>query len=105
MTVIDQARPTAELERRDGLLVVPPGATVPEGYGVFNDMDHTGHTQLAWDPDNPDEVEAARTFFDKLRGKGYAATRRAPGERHGETVHEFDPAARELTMQPAIAGG
>lgn len=104
MTITEE-RATAPAERRDGLIVVRSGEQVPEGHGVFNDMDHTGHTQLAWDPANPDEVEAARTHFDKLRGKGYAAVRRNAGERNGETVHEFDPAARELTMRPAPVGG
>lgn len=68
------------------------------------ELDHSGHTELIWTSSNEAEVAAARAHFDALRAKGYLATRRAPdGTR--ETIHEFDPNAETITMQPQTVGG
>lgn len=93
-----------KIERRHGLLVVPNGDPVPDGYCELRELDRSGHTRLAWDPTNEAETAAARAHFDVLRGKGYLATRRT-GERSGETMPEWDAGAREITMQPQTVGG
>jgi hypothetical protein len=86
------------------LTVIPPGAEVPEGHGILLILDRTGHTTLTWNPEAPEEVAAARSHFAALRGTGYLATRQT-GPHTGETLHEFDPTAAEITMQPATVGG
>jgi hypothetical protein len=91
-------------DRRHGLIVIPLGAEVPDGYGVLLELDRSGHTRLAWDPSNETETELARAHYQGLREKGYLATRRT-GPREGETMPEWDATAREVTMQPGPVGG
>ena len=68
-------------------------------------MDRTGDTKSMWDKNNPDEVEAARTTFDKLKKKGYLAFRVADGGKKGEVIREFDPSAESIILSPPVAGG
>jgi hypothetical protein len=84
-------------------LRVPADQALPDGQPLMRVLDRTGDTRLSWNPDDPGEVAAAKAHFDALRGKGYLATKRGAGGR--ETVHSFDPAAREITMQPQTVGG
>jgi hypothetical protein len=81
------------------------GDSAPEGKGALSIMDRTGDSRFGWDPNNAEEVRLAREHFDSLRGKRYLAYRvNAQGGR-GETIHEFDPAAREIIMAPQTVGG
>lgn len=65
-----------------------------------------GDTRVMWDPDNADEVEAARAAFDKLRGeKKFVAYKVAePGDK-GEVIREFDPQAGKIILAPPMVGG
>lgn len=70
-------------------------------------LDHTGDTRQQWDPNKPDEVEAARATFDKMRKKGYAAykvDKDKPTEK-GEVIRDFDPQAGMMILAPPMAGG
>ena len=69
-------------------------------------MDRTGDTKIMWDPDNPDEVSAARKTFDELVGKKkmLAFSVKKSGKQ-GEQVREFDPKAERLIITPALVGG
>ena len=73
--------------------------------GEMSVMDSSGHRQLKWKRDNPDEVAAAQSVFDRLMERGYSAfgakTKAAP--RHA--MKNFDPEAAEVVMVPRIAGG
>jgi hypothetical protein len=69
-------------------------------------LDHTGDTKLIWDSDKPEEVDAAREMFNKLKKKGYAAY--SVEGKHGEkgtVLKEFDPDAERIIMCPMVAGG
>lgn len=68
------------------------------------ELDQTGHIEMHWDSDNTDEAGEARRTFDRLRAKGYAATRPAEGGGR-ETIHSFEEARGDVVMQPATAGG
>lgn len=64
-----------------------------------------GDTRLTWHSGNGAEVDAARTMFNTLHGKGYRAhTVQANGE-PGEIIHRFDPAAGAIVMVPQTVGG
>lgn len=68
-------------------------------------MDGTGDTKITWNTDVAIEVENARSQFNALRGKGYAAYRvRGDGE-PGEIMNHFDPHAGMMIMHPAMQGG
>lgn len=69
-------------------------------------MNHTGDTKVVWDPDNPDEVAAAKIQFDTLKGKGFAAFRvQGPKGEQGEQITEFDPKAVKMILIPPMRGG
>lgn len=68
-------------------------------------MDHTGDTKTIWNPDNEDEVEAARSTFKKLRKKGYLAYKVKKGGESGEAIDEFDPSLGKIILSPPMAGG
>jgi DNA-binding LacI/PurR family transcriptional regulator len=65
-------------------------------------LDRTGHTTHEWDSSKPDEVEAARTLFTTLTGKGYRAFL---GGESGKRMDRFDPEAEEMTLVPQLQGG
>jgi len=69
-------------------------------------MDKTGDSKLIWDPAVPEEVEAARNTFEKLRNKkSYVAyTVKDDGEK-GEVLHSFDPNIARIIMAPAMVAG
>jgi hypothetical protein len=68
-------------------------------------LDRTGHSRQIWDPRNPDEVEAARATFNKLKGKGYIAYKVKPDGSEGEIMTTFDPQAEKMIMAPPVVGG
>lgn len=68
-------------------------------------MDVTGDTKIMWSADNPDEVEAAKATFDKLKSKKFLAyTVRDDGEK-GEVIRNFDKTAERIIMAPQLVGG
>jgi hypothetical protein len=77
----------------------------PAPSGLMEVMGPDGDLKSTWDKDNPDEVAAARSQFDRLTKKGYIAYRvKGKGDR-GEVIREFDPEAGSLILSPAMAGG
>ena len=68
-------------------------------------LDRTGHTSIAWNPDNTDEVATARATFRAMRDKGYRAFRIGRGGRQGERLDEFDPNAEQIMLVPHMQGG
>jgi hypothetical protein len=74
--------------------------------GTMAVMNRTGDTKVMWNPDEPEEVKAAKRTWDDLVGKkrflGYRVQR--DGE-PGEQVREFDPHAAKLIICPPMAGG
>jgi ssDNA-binding replication factor A large subunit len=69
-------------------------------------MDGTGDTKIIWDPNNADEVAAAKASFDSLKAKGFAAHKvEGPKGEQGELIREFDPKAGRIIMVPQFQGG
>lgn len=68
-------------------------------------MDRTGDTKLIFDPNRPDEVEAAQEMFKKMKKKGYLAYRVTDSGGNGEVMHEFDAKAGKIVMAPPMVGG
>ena len=75
--------------------ILPPGTTITPG-----------DTRIIWDSTRPDEVDAARSTFDKLIAKGYTAFR-AEGRdgEQGARLHQWDPKAERIIFIPRIQGG
>lgn len=73
--------------------------------GAIAVMDDSGDTKIAWDSDNPDEVENARASFRRLRDKGYGAFKADKKGEKSETMHDFDPNAEKIIMSPPMRGG
>jgi hypothetical protein len=68
-------------------------------------MDRTGHTTINWDPNNPDDVRAARDTFDEMKKKGFTAFRVELQEGRGTRLDSFDPTAAKIMLVPQMAGG
>jgi hypothetical protein len=68
-------------------------------------LDHTGHTSHTWDSENPVEVDAARSLFNSLTGKGYRAFKRGETDRPSSRMDTFDPSVEEMTFVPQLRGG
>lgn len=68
-------------------------------------IDHTGDSKTIWNPDNQDEVDAAKATFDALKKKNYIAyTVKANGKKN-EIIHSFDPELGKIIMVPPMVGG
>ncbi len=72
--------------------------------GELRKLDRSGDTKHEWDPNKPEEVEAARELFYLYRSQGFAAAR-MESEAAGEIIHEFDPHAGTIIFQPPMTGG
>jgi hypothetical protein len=69
-------------------------------------MGREGDTKTIWDPDNPDEVEAAETQFETLVGeKKYLAFAVKRNGEKGEQIREFDPTLGKIILVPPMQGG
>lgn len=80
-------------------------AVVEARKGEMSILGPDGDTKLIWDPNNADEVEAARATFDSLRAKGYLAYAVERGGGKGEVLTEFDPNQEKIILAPAVRGG
>jgi hypothetical protein len=68
-------------------------------------LDKTGHTTHSWNSDNEAEVEAARSLFASLTGKGYRAFVGSNADKPGRRMDSFDPSVEEMTFVPQLRGG
>jgi hypothetical protein len=68
-------------------------------------LDTTGDSKTTWDPNQPDEVSAARSTFDRLKGKGYIAYRVNQAGDKGEVMREFDATVGKMILSPPLVGG
>ena len=83
--------------------ICPP--EVPSQKACLEIVDRTGHTEVSWDPDDPEEVQAAQEAFGECLGKGYAAFSMQSDGKQGEQIRSFDPYAGRILMLPALVGG
>ncbi len=72
---------------------------------VLRVLNANGDDRVDFDPDVQDErLARARALFEAKVGKGWMAY--APdGTGGGTQIRRFDPKAKEIVLQPAIAGG
>lgn len=73
--------------------------------GTLRTMDKSGDTKVIWDPSNPNEVEAARTMYDKLVAKRFQPFGVAAKGEKGVKISAFDPDIAQIIMVPPMAGG
>ena len=73
--------------------------------GEMNILDTTGDTKVIWDPENDDEVEAARDQFDTLIEKGFSAFQVKKNGEKGREIKRFNPEAGKIIMVPVVVGG
>jgi hypothetical protein len=66
-------------------------------------LDHRGHTELSWNPETVDEVEAVRERFEALMRQNFVAYDLTSSP--GEMIREFRPQATELLLTPEYVGG
>jgi len=65
-----------------------------------------GDLKVIWDPDNEDEVQAAREQFYALKKKGYMAWNVGRlGKKTDNEVKEFDPDLKKLIITPPVKKG
>jgi hypothetical protein len=68
-------------------------------------LDASGDSRTIWNPENQDEVDAAKATFDRLKGKGYLAYSVDEDGGRGEVMQRFDPHAGRIIMSRPLAGG
>lgn len=73
--------------------------------GELRELNETGDTKVIWDPDNRDEVDAAKCQFNTLKSKGFTAYSVNKDGEKNKAITEFDPKASKIIMVPKIAGG
>lgn len=79
--------------------------TMIEEKNTLHVLDHTGDTKVMWSADNPDEVDAAKATFDRLKKKGFLAYSVKKDGSKGEVIREFDKTAERIIMSPQLVGG
>jgi hypothetical protein len=100
---------------------------IPQNHGCFAQMGQEGDIKYTWDPNNPEEVEAARSHFNDLKAKGFLIFKmkrwsrneqvedfdprqgrlmfQAPEDTDGELAEDFDPNDRRYIATPQMQGG
>lgn len=74
-------------------------------FEVINYKPYDGDTKHMWDPNNPDEVEAAKTMFETFKKKGYAIFLVDKVGDQGDQVREFSANAGKYIFVPPMKGG
>jgi hypothetical protein len=73
--------------------------------GEMSVMDSSGHKELKWNTDHPEEVAAARKTFDNLIAKGYSAFGSDKKQEPKHLMKNFNPEMEEVVMVPRTVGG
>ena len=68
-------------------------------------IDQTGDTKTIWNPDNQDEVDAAKAIFDALKKKNYIAYSVSANGKKNDIIRSFDPELGKIIMIPPVIGG
>ena len=65
-----------------------------------------GDLKIIWDPNNQEEVAAARKAFDELRAKKYMAWDvKEKGKKGDNEVKAFNPELEKMIMTPPVQKG
>ena len=69
------------------------------------DKEH-GDLKLIWDPENAEEVTAARKMFDDMRKKGHMAWDVGEKGRKGDNeIKQFNPSLEKIIITPPVKKG
>jgi hypothetical protein len=67
-------------------------------------MDHTGHSEEAFDPNDILSLQEAERRFAELTARGFTAAK-ITGDGKNPIVRQFDPTAEQIVMIPRLQGG
>ena len=73
--------------------------------GELRFLSKNGDTKVIWNPDNKDEVKAARNQFDELKDKKFKAFEVDKEGNKGKQIYRFNEKAGRIIMVPPLAGG
>lgn len=72
---------------------------------VLRILDHTGHTEVQFNPADPVAVAAVREQFDAIMAQEHGLAYTMENGEKGAVIREFDPTAKETYVTPQIVGG
>jgi len=75
------------------------------GLHVLVILDHTGHTEVTYDPTDPVAVQEVRDQFDAIMEAQRPLVYTMVNGEQGSVITEFDPSAEEIYMSPQLVGG
>ena len=64
-----------------------------------------GDERVSWDPDDEEQVAAARKKFEAARKRGCIAYRVSPEDEKCAEIKEFNPAVSDVILVPLAQGG
>lgn len=67
-------------------------------------MDSSGDKETTWNPDDPDEVAAAKAIFDAVKKRGYLVYSQPAGA-SGVALGQFDASVENMVAVPPIVAG
>lgn len=73
--------------------------------GEMRWLSEEGDLKVIWNPDNDEEISAARDQFDRLIKKGYKAFSVKKDGNQGKEIKAFDEEAGKIIMTPGLVGG
>ena len=76
-----------------------------EGKSGLYVLDGSGDSRFMWSKDNPDEIDAAKKTFKRLKEKGYLAYSVQADGSKGQVMAAFNPDVEKIIMAPALVGG
>lgn len=68
-------------------------------------LDHTGHSEKAWEAADTVGVAEAEKRFVELTGKGFLAFEPGKDGEAGRQLKAFDPSVEITTFTPSLQGG
>lgn len=72
---------------------------------VHKVMDHTGHSEKAWDAADVVSAAEAEKRFKELTGQGFVALEPGKDGTPGRLLKAFDPEVETTLFQPQLQGG
>jgi hypothetical protein len=73
--------------------------------GLMKIFDGDRQETHVWDPQVPEQVEAARLKVEHYRNRGFVVCQTAEGRKSGGPLVRFDPQAEEIFMLRFVDGG
>jgi hypothetical protein len=71
---------------------------------VLCELNREGHTEVRWNPAQPDSVAAARASFDAMKKAGYHMFASEDGK-PGRRIDSFDPTVERIIAVKQIVAG